>query len=140
MTDLNALIERLSRATGPDGNLDIDIYKASGQARAPDSSVMEFMLDHDGDALWRVKHEGQDFGSWWHVPQFSSSIDAAISLGGVCVFASDIGADGLPLVKIVTDTTTTPIIEYTGIAATLELAWCIAALSALNEADHQQNI
>ncbi len=66
------------------------------------------------------------------LPRYTTSIDAARSIDptALCVFASDIGADGLPIVKIVTDTSTTPIIEHTGIAATLQLAWCAAILRA----------
>jgi hypothetical protein len=63
---------------------------------------------------------------------FTSSLGNARWIEGdaMLVFASEIGADGLPLVKLVMDTTTTPIVEYSGIARTLELAWCAASLRA----------
>lgn len=64
---------------------------------------------------------------------YTVSLDSARSLGGICVFASDIHVDGLPMVKIVADTSKTPIAKHIGVARTLELAWCAAALRAAAE-------
>lgn len=63
---------------------------------------------------------------------YTDSLDAArgICPSAMLVFASDIGADGLPMVKLVLDTSTTPVKEYTGIGHTLVLAWCAASLRA----------
>jgi hypothetical protein len=63
---------------------------------------------------------------------FTSSLTSAraLEMDALLVFASEIGADGLPAVKLVMDTSTSPVVEYTGIAGTLELAWCAAALRA----------
>lgn len=46
------------------------------------------------------------------------------------VFASDIGADGLALVRLVADTAQSPIVEYSGMAMQLERAWLAASLRA----------
>jgi hypothetical protein len=93
------LIERLEKATGPDRELDSDIAS---------------LVYPNGEGAMR----------------YTSSIDAARSIdkGALCVFASDIGADGQAIVKLVTDTATSPIIEHTGIHSRLEIAWCIAAV------------
>lgn len=61
-------------------------------------------------------------------PDYVGDVNAARTLGGLLVFASEIGADGLPMVKLVFDTAATPVVEHTGIARTLELAWVAAAL------------
>jgi hypothetical protein len=75
-----------------------------------------------------IRQERINGGPLQIVPHYTNSLDAVRSLGGMCVFASDIGADGLALVKLVADTSATPIVEYTGIASRLEHAWLAAAL------------
>lgn len=65
-------------------------------------------------------------------PFFTSNLNAPRHLGGLLVFASDIGADGLAMVKLVFDTTTTPVVEHTGIHSRLHLAWLVAALKGLS--------
>lgn len=70
------------------------------------------------------------FNGGYPLPAYTASLDAIRSLGGMVVFASDIGADGLAMVKIVIDTSTSPIVEHTGIAPQLQHAWLAAALRA----------
>lgn len=128
--ELLALAERCEKASGPDRMLDLDIFRAIG-APLP-SEFMSRKVEWDEVDLcfvmlidtMRVRYEP---------PPFTTSLDAARSLGGLCVFASDIAADGLPMVKIVADTSKIPVAEHTGIARTLELAWCAAALRARAE-------
>lgn len=74
------LIERLEAATGPDGELDIDIYKLFGLGKISPDTVMEYKLDHDGEAMWRCRHAGQDWGGWWHAERYTASLDAAMTL------------------------------------------------------------
>lgn len=73
----------------------------------------------------------------WYADKYSRSLDAARTLANdkILVQLSDIGADGLPL-AVLADPSTTPTGEWQGIAATLPLAWCAAALrSRLESAD-----
>lgn len=106
-TRMSDLITRLEAATEGSRELDVEIY---------------------GEILFPTLLTRQQ--AFNLAPFYTTSINSVRTLGGLLVFASDIGADGLPMVKLVFDTSTTPVIEYTGIAATLELAWCIAALKA----------
>lgn len=104
---LMALADRCEASPGPDREINRDIE----------------------EALWPMvgRRWSQDPG----IPRFTGSLDKARSISdAMCVFASDIGADGLPCVRLVMDTSTSPIVEYVGIAATLELAWCAASLRA----------
>lgn len=134
MSDLSSLIERVEAATGGDRELDAGIWLACTPGATRDkwsythkATGRECTVDETRDATDRLII----------VPSYTTSIDAARSIEptALCVFASDIGADGLPMVKVVTDTSTNPVIEYTGIAATLELAWCAAILRARQAAD-----
>lgn len=79
------------------------------------------------DAIW-LDHRRYALLELQTVPRYTGSLDAVRSLGGMLVFASDIAADGLALVKLVSDTSTDRIVEYTGIASRLEHAWLAAAL------------
>lgn len=80
LADHAELIERLKKATGPDGLLDIDIYKACDLGKFAETTTMEYRLDYDSQGMWRCKHAGQAFGSWWHVPAYTASLDAAATL------------------------------------------------------------
>lgn len=76
MTDLNALIERLEKATGPDRELDILIGKAT--------SVEGWRVCDDGSVECYVP-DGHEFGEGWiftgqELPAYTSSIDAAMTL------------------------------------------------------------
>jgi len=118
MPDLSDLISRVEKASGPDHQLDKMIFAA----------IRGWSYPLVGSALMEFESETRIHGR----TNYTASLDAARSIdpAALCVFASDIGADGLPRVKVVTDTSTSPVIEYTGIAATLELAWCSAILRA----------
>lgn len=116
------LIERLERASGPDRELANDVLFACGW------TAHETSDGPDRHVVWESP-DGHGFEDG-DQPDPTASLDAARSLGGMIVYASDIGADGLALVKLVFDTTTTPIVEYTGIHSRLEIAYVIAALRA----------
>ena len=113
------LIARLEAARGPDRELDAEIAKHLGWVRAKSAEIGWY--DESGMCCDVCPH-------------YTRSIGAARSIceDAMLVYASEIGADGLPLVKLVTNTES-PIVEHEGIAATLELAWCIAALKAREE-------
>lgn len=83
----------------------------------------------------KISDSPADYKASRKAAPFTASLDAIRSLGGMVVFASDIGADGLAMVKIVVDTSTSPIVEYTGIASQLEHAWLAAALRALSASE-----
>ena len=71
----------------------------------------------------------------WHVPNYTTSLDAARSLSNwVLIQASDIAADGLAFVEL-GDPSRSPSVEVHGIHANLVLAWCVAALKAREQAD-----
>ena len=83
-------------------------------------------------SIWRqpqyVCVAGKD-NSVTRPPTYTQSIDTVRRhFDYLCVYASDIGADGLAMVKLVTDTSTSPIAEHVGIAVRLEHAWLAAAL------------
>lgn len=125
---MKSLIAKLEAATGPSRELDAEIacevfFPKLRPAREDDHKPFQRGVPPSHGHIWCPT-------GFLLADSFTSSLDAARKLGGMLVFASDIGADGLPMVKLVTDTSTTPVIEYTGIAPTLELAWCIAALRA----------
>lgn len=66
--------------------------------------------------------------SW---PHYTTSIDAARSLSNwMLIYASDIGADGLAMVKLGNPSLSSPSLEVYGIHSDLIIAWCIAALKA----------
>lgn len=65
MTDLNALIERLSRATGPDRELDALVHEAAGLP-----FVMEYWSESSTEQTRNLSR----------VPQYTRSIDAAMTL------------------------------------------------------------
>ena len=124
-----ALALRCEQATGPDRELDLVVWSlcVPGVTRKHTSyfhkaSGSEYVIDETRDATGRLII----------VPAYSASLDAArqIDTSALIVFASDIGADGLPMVKVVNNTSTSPVVEHTGIARTLELAWCAASLRA----------
>ena len=120
MTDaptLLALADRCEAATGPDRDLDALIHQACVATWATADE-------------W-VKVVNGPFGRE-AVFDYTASIDAAMTLANkiaVILHMSDIGADGLPLVWLA-DPSTTPTREWTGIARTLPLAFCAAALRA----------
>lgn len=123
MTTLTSLIERIEAATKGSRELDGDICLALGWTFQKMKGDSKPYYRRPGEVAYYLRSEP---------PAYSTSIDAARSIDptALCVFASDIGADGLPMVKVVSDTSTSPVIEHTGIAATLELAWCAATLRA----------
>ncbi len=128
MPDLSNLIARLESASGPDRRLDAEIacammFSDLRPAGPDDHKEYQRGIPPGRGDIWCPT-------GFLMADTYTSSIESARSIGGLLVFASEIGADGLPMVKLVTDTSTTPIVEYTGIAATLPLAWCVAALKA----------
>ncbi len=73
--------------------------------------------------------EANSLNSGPEIPHYTTSLDAARSLSNwVLVYASDVGADGLALVRLAD--TGSPVKEVEGIHNRLEMAWCIAALKA----------
>lgn len=63
-------------------------------------------------------------------PSYTVSLDAARGLSNwVLIYASDIGADGLALVRL-GNPAVSPSPEVSGIHSSLEIAWCIAGLKA----------
>ena len=124
-----ALALRCEQATGADRELDAEIWLACvpGATRKQTSyfhkaSGRECVIDETRDATGRLII----------VPSYTASLDAAetICRDSMMIYASDIGSDGLPSVHLVIDTSTSPIIEYVGVARTIKLAWCAAALRA----------
>lgn len=122
---LRDLIARVEAATGPDRDIARDIALAIGWERK------DF-----GDG-WEWREPG---GSWHHthseVPDFTSSLDAAVSLASDWVIASlgDMVADGLPGAVLLLSTD--PLKHVTGIgygtreSGCLARALCAAALRA----------
>lgn len=122
MTNLLALAERVEKLTGPDREVDGAICLALGWT----------LQKMKGDRHPYYRRPGEtDYYMRSTPPAYTASIDAARSLGGMVVFASDIGADGLAMVKVVSDTSMPHIDEHTGIASRLEHAWLAASLRAL---------
>ena len=128
MTDLLVLADRVEKLTGGDRRVDAEIACAvmfpSLRPAEPNDHI-EYQRGYPpsrGD-IWTPT-------GFLMSDNYTSSINAARSIGGMLVFASEIGADGLPMVRLISDTSTSPVVEYTGIAATLPLAWCAAALRA----------
>lgn len=105
-----------------------DIDDAIWLAVTPGAQINKYSYVHFTGVRCHVREERINGGPLQTVPRYTGSLDATRSLGGMCVFASDIGADGIALVKLVADTSTTPVQEFTGIAASLECAWLAAAL------------
>lgn len=124
------LIARLEAATGPDRELDWRIADAIGHP----SFAMKIVM-------WPPLSIGSRADRY--VPRYTSSIDAARTLSNwLLVHASDIGADGLPLVRIA-NPGATPVGEVDGIAFgggknALARAYCAAALRALEATNARQ--
>ena len=118
MNELQSLIERLEKVEGPDRELDRAIH------------ALEFPCDlFDGPPDDPVYQEPNS-PLWFNVPTYTASLDAAVGLSNwILLHASDIGADGLPLVQL-GDPSRSPVVEVTGIHQRLVIAWCIAALKA----------
>jgi hypothetical protein len=124
-----ALAQRCEQATGPDRELDAAIWLLC----VPGATRMQWSYVHIATERTCEIDETRDAtGRLIIVPAYSASLDAArqIDTSALIVFASDIGADGLPMVKVANNTSTSPVVEHTGIARTLELAWCAASLRA----------
>ena len=124
-----ALALRCEQATGPDRELDAAIWLLC----VPGATRMQWSYVHIATERTCEIDETRDAtGRLIIVPAYSASLDAArqIDTSALIVFASDIGADGLPMVKVANNTSTSPVVEHTGIARTLELAWCAASLRA----------
>jgi hypothetical protein len=131
MSSFLELADRCEKASKPSRLLDFEIqvliddrywpiYDWKWRITNPNARMSDYLAEYRSI----IDDDDQDFD----FPRYTSSLDGSRSIGGMLVFASDIGADGLALVCLVTDTGTSPIKEYVGIAATLELAWCAAAL------------
>lgn len=125
--EIESLLERLEKATGPDRELDYTI------AEWLNPWLVECDYRRlDGDNGWQTETPlVKGANNVAPASAYTASLDAARSLGGMIVYASDIGADGLALVKLVFDTTKDPIVEYTGIHSRIEIAYVIAALNGL---------
>lgn len=121
------LIKRLEALTGPDREVDTEIWLTV----TPGATRRTTHVDH-WNKPYDIDETRDGIGKLIIVPNYTGSIDAARSIckDAMVVQASEIGADGLPMVRLVTDTSTSPVIDYIGIASTIELAWCIAALRA----------
>lgn len=122
MKNIEELARSVEGLTKPSRKLDAKIYCAL----FPHPHGYKLRAEKDGSISVYVD-------DYWHhsytvAKDYTSSIDDVRSLGGMVVFASDIGADGLAMVKLVVDTGTTPVVEHTGIAANLEFAWLAAVL------------
>lgn len=120
---MTTLITQLENLKGPSREVDAEIAKAMGWK----SFTWEFAGRCGLTWYAPLNSVGHP-----QPPNYTGSIDAARSIckDAMVVQASEIGADGLPIVRLVTDTSTSPVIDYVGIASTIELAWCIAALCA----------
>ncbi len=120
----DALIARLEAATGPDEELDGEIALIAGWTYGK--------RERERQPWWRdAQGYRAGVGGWDNrPPPFTGSFDKARTLSDwLLVQASDIGADGLPLV-ILGNPGVTPPADATGIGATLPLCMCIAALKA----------
>ena len=76
---IDALIARLK-----DGEkLDTAISNAVADAVDPPlrpGTILERQEDSSGFPVWRVKHPGQGWGSWYHGDDYAQSIDAVLVL------------------------------------------------------------
>lgn len=123
MSDLLALADRVEKEAAGSRELDGEICLALGWTYQKMKGDSRAYYRRPGVTEYYQRDEP---------PAFTSSLDdTRKSFPYLCVFASDMGADGLAMVKLVADTSTTPVIEYAGIAARLEAAWLAAALRAL---------
>ena len=130
MSDFNELANRCEKASGPDRELDILIGYAVDLRG--DDGHLNLRESFDICGMEQMLRMAESYQNIWRqeLPRYTASIDAIRTLGGMVVFASDIAADGLAMVKIVADTAPSRIIEHTGIASRLEHAWLAAALRA----------
>lgn len=122
------LIQMLENAKGPSGELDIEIYKLEEGHHTPASSVQEFKVDHHGIAMWRVRHEGQTWGSWWTMDSYTGSIDSALTL---VPYQREWHVGSVTLLGTFWAEIVTPTERHIGKGArTPAIALCIAALKA----------
>ncbi len=93
----------------------------------PHRHVKARSIWNDSWPNWGDRHQVEGIARELGCPDCASSLDAASTLSGwALAYASDIGADGLPLV-VLTDGTS----EAKGVAGrNLTLTWCAAALRA----------
>lgn len=131
MTDLQSLIIRLEKATGPDRELDAEIWAA---VRPDLRSAVAF-------AQWKgLRPRGEDWDTAFanycreRAPHFSRSVDAALTLvpeGWQWVVGGDRAANGGPWADVQPN--------HTGVtkthAPTPSLALCTAALKARMETE-----
>lgn len=108
MTDLATRIEQ---TTGPDRELDAEIAVAAKQV------PYDFERSAHGPASWRNKYDNR----WWDAPEYTTSIDAALTLAEGCRVILNIAEDNI----------TTAIVSGTqGIGDTPALAICAADIIA----------
>jgi hypothetical protein len=134
---LSEIIARVEAAT--EGSRELDWMIAEALNEVPPHTIRSVGLDYDwwrkpGDfALWMATDsEGRSI-KLWQPERRTSSLDAALTLvygdgGGLLLHLSDIGADGLPIATVTRRTDRVD--EHSGIARTLALSVCAAALRA----------
>lgn len=119
---MTPLIKCLEALTGPSREVDAEIAKAVGWSFEPEFLTLKW-TSPNGEISRAAP------------PQFTSSLDAARSIcqGAMIVYVNEIAADGLPYMQLCTSTD--PPTVHDGIGATIEIAWCIAALKAREAAN-----
>jgi len=145
MTDTASLIARLEKATGPDRELDVEIHTTVIGLEMYESVYTR----GDGSVCLRYWAGGGDSPSYYVLPRYTSSIDAAMTLVSPDwrVNSADFSVDGrfswmLTLTgqprtdwfarrrTMMDDTGDDDPLHMTGVGKTLPTALCIAALRA----------
>jgi hypothetical protein len=109
-----------------------EVERIRSPSRFVDVDIMLSMAGLPRDTLYIDMGEGKKKRVVHAAPFYTIGFNPARALGGTIVFASDIGADGLPIVKVVFDTSTSPVVEHTGIARRLEFALLSATLRGIS--------
>lgn len=127
MTDL---IARLAAATEPSRELDGLIFRAVNTG-TPDADWCAFDLEDESDAIIWYRRDANDTIAWEAPPNYTASIDAALTLVPEGLLRSLIIYADRAHAFIRTGSVLNPATkEWTGYAATPAIALCIAALQA----------
>lgn len=131
--DIAELIERLERAQGPDRELDARIWEYLGLAPEYDNSKKPYGNWHYiGDGRYNFRDD-TPFGHGARAPQYTSSIDAAMTLvpkGWMLWGLSDLMFDGVSGCTLIDCSGGEAIASG---ARTLPINICIAALKARSQ-------
>ena len=124
---LEALALRCEQATGPDRELDAAIWLLC----VPGATRMQWSYVHIAtERTCKIDETRDASGKLIIVPTYSASLDAARSISSALLInASDNLIERLAMIALASDTSKSQT-QHIGVARTLELAWCAAALRA----------